>query len=150
MKLFGSKVTFRKISVNQRVMKEWKAPRCFRKRKAELWLKTLEETLCVMTFFYITVFPLVHLIVRYLITIVTDKVHAKYISQSTLFLKQSDKVSCLRAIWGCDRITESSALITHSKDTGNKMHTHTKFTFLHYKPQIHTLKSFYSYNFSSM
>lgn len=124
MKLFGSKVIFRKVSVNQRVMKGWKSWCCFSKRKAALWLKTPEEILCVMTFFFITVLPLVHLIKRYLITIVLDKVHAKYISQSTLFKKWLDKVSCLRAIWGCDRITESSAVITHSKDTGNKARAH--------------------------
>jgi len=62
MKLSGSKVTFRKISINQRVIKGWKAPCCFRKRKAMLWLKTPEDTSCVMAFFYIS---LVHLIIRY-------------------------------------------------------------------------------------
>lgn len=85
--LFGSKGTFGKISVNQRVIKRRKALCCFRKRKVVLWLKTPEETLSVITFFYITVFLLVLLTIRYLTTIVTNKVHAKYISQSTLFLK---------------------------------------------------------------
>lgn len=141
MKLVGSKVTFRKVSVNLRVMKHWKYCYCFSKRKAAQWLKTPEEILCVMTFFFITVLPLVHLIIRYLITIVIDKVHAKYISQSTLFKKWLDKISCLRAIWGCDRITESSAVITHSKDTRNKMHTH-EIHIPHYKPQIPALRRF--------